>query len=95
MSSSPRIIETKNGQKKVLFTMTTKETYFDKEGRTKVKNHWHRMSAWGKWAQIIPEMGTTGLEVAVEGKLISSFFKTDRGDNKFVSEVEVNDFIIL
>lgn len=95
MSSSPRIIQTKNGQKKVLFTLTTKETYLDKDGHTKTKNNWHRMSAWGKWIQIINEIGDKGLEVAVEGKLISSFFKTDRGENKFVNEVEVNDFIIL
>ena len=74
--------------------MSTKETFLDEKGNTKKKNNWHRMAAWGRWVQVLEELGQEGLEVAIEGKLISRFYQRN-GSKQFVSEVEVNDLIIL
>lgn len=94
LTSAPRFYELPTGKKIAQFTMSTKETYLDEEGNTKKKNHWHRMSAWGRWVQVLEELGTVGMEIAVEGKLTTRFYH--KGNAKhFISEVEVNDLIIL
>ena len=94
ITSQPRFYELPSGRKIAQFTMATNETFLDEKGKTQKKNHWHRMAAWGRWVQVLEELGSEGMEVAVEGKLISRFYQKNGGKH-FVSEVEVNDLIIL
>lgn len=94
MTSAPRFYELPSGRKIAQFTMSTKETFLDEEGKTKHKNNWHRMAAWGRWVQVIQELGSPGTEVAVEGKLTTRFYDKG-GEKRFISEVEVNDLVIL
>lgn len=94
LTSKPRFYELPNGRKIAQFTMSTDETFLDENGNTKKKNHWHRMSAWGRWVQVLEELGVTGLPIAVEGKLISRFYQKG-GEKRYISEVEVNDLIIM
>ncbi len=92
--SIPKIIELPNGHKRAQFTMATKEFYLDSEGNTKTKRNWHQLTAWGRWVQVIEELCSKDMDLAIEGKLVSRFY-TERGTNKMVSEVEVNDLVIL
>ncbi len=94
MSSAPRFYELPNGRKIAQFTMSTKETYLDEEGNSRDRKHWHRMSAWGRWVKVLEELATVGMEIAVEGKLTTRFYLKG-GQKHYISEVEVNDLIIL
>jgi single-strand DNA-binding protein len=94
LTSSPRYYELPSGRKVAQFTMSTKETYLDENGETKTKNHWHRISAWGRWTRVMEELANVGMELAVEGKLTTRFYQKS-GEKRFISEVEVNDLIIL
>jgi len=94
VSSAPRFYELPNGRKVAQFTLATNEVYLDVKGKTKRKNHWHRIAAWGKWVQVIEQLADVGTEIAIEGKLTSRFYEKDR-EKHFISEVEVNDLVIL
>ncbi|MFT5777122.1 MAG: single-strand DNA-binding protein [Crocinitomicaceae bacterium] len=94
MTSLPRFYELPNGRKVVQFTLSTKETYLDEHGEVKNRSHWHRICAWGRWVKVIDELGSKGLRVAIEGKLTTRFYHRN-GERQFISEVEVNDLIIL
>lgn len=95
ISSDPKVICLGNGKKIAQFSMSTQETYLDSSGNVKKKNQWHRISAWGNWVSVLEELGEKGLSLAVEGKLVSRFYKDQAGDRKLITEVEVNDLIIL
>jgi single-strand DNA-binding protein len=94
MSSHPKIIELTNGRKIIRFTIATEETYLDEQGNNKTRFNWHRVTAWGNWVQVINSLLTIGMEVAIEGKLVSRFYKIG-GTPKYIHEVEVNDLVIL
>lgn len=94
VTSAPRFYEMPSGRRVAQFTMSTKETFLDEAGHTKSKSYWHRICAWGRWAKVLEELGEVGMEMAVEGKLTTRFYQKS-GERKFVSEVEVNDLIIL
>lgn len=94
MTSKPRFYELPTGRKVAQFTISTKETYLDEDGNPKNQRHWHRISAWGRWTKVIEELGDIGMELAVEGKLTTRFYQRD-GQRHFISEVEVNDLVIL
>lgn len=95
MSSEPRVFSTENGRTIANFSLKTEETYLDREGHTKKKSQWHRISAWGKWSKIIEEFGSKGTQLAVEGRLTSRFYKTPNGENRMITEIEVNDLVLL
>ena len=94
ITSAPRYYEHQSGRRVAQFTLTTKEAYLDEDGNTKVKNHGHRIAAWGRWVKVIEEFGEVNLQVALEGKLTTRFYFRD-GIKQFVSEVEVNDLVIM
>jgi single-strand DNA-binding protein len=95
ISSDPIIAILPGGRKVANFSIATKEHYLDKEGNLQVKQDWHRLSAFGRWVSILEELCSKGVNVAVEGKLVSRFYKTEGGEKKMFSEIEVNDLIIL
>lgn len=93
IASEPKMYESDRG-KAARFTMTTAETVLNTIGEATSKQDWHRVYAWGKWAKVIEELGMKGLHVAIEGKLKTRFF-VENGRRNSISEVEVNDLIIL
>jgi single-strand DNA-binding protein len=95
ISSDPKVVQLNNGRKIAQFSMSTQETYLDETGSVKNRKQWHRITAWGKWVMIIEEFGVKGLNLAVEGKLVSRFYKTTGGYCKLVTEVEINDLVVL
>lgn len=94
ISSTPKFMELEDGKKVAKFTMSTKEVYLDAEGKAKTRNNWHTISAWGRWVKVMEEFGLVGIEMAVEGKLVSRFYSAN-GQRKFVAEVEANDIILI
>jgi len=94
ISSSPTFTQLEDGRKIAKFSMSTKEIYLDPQGKTKTRNNWHLLTAWGRWIKVLEELGNVGSTMAVEGKLVSRFYNSN-GQKKFISEVEVNDIILM
>jgi len=94
LSSQPTYTQLQDGRKIAKFSLSTKEVYLDKEGNKKTKNNWHLLTAWGRWIKVLEELGQVGSTMAVEGKLVSRFYNS-KGERKFISEVEVNDIILM
>ncbi len=95
ISSEPKVSILPGGRRVVNFSLATKEHYLDKDGNLQVKQDWHRLTAFGRWVNILEELCAKGINVAVEGRLVSRFYKTESGERKMFSEIEVNDLIIL
>ena len=95
ITSQPKVVLLNNGRRIAQFSMSTQENYLDAAGNVKSRKQWHRMSAWGNWVNVLEELGEKGLNLAVEGRLVSRFYKTQGGDRKLITEVEINDLIVL
>ena len=95
ISSEPKVVELNNGRKIAQFSMSTQESYLDAAGNIKNKKQWHRISAWGNWVKVLEELGHKGIDLAIEGKLVSRFYQTPSGEKKLVTEVEINDLVLL
>jgi single-strand DNA-binding protein len=95
ITSEPKVVILNNGRKIAQFSMSTQESYLDAEGNMKNRKQWHRISAWGNWVQVLEELGQKGISLAVEGKLVSRFYQTQAGGKKLITEVEINDLVVL
>lgn len=55
----------------------------------------HNLLAWNKTADIIEKYVTKGKEVAIEGKLTSRSYETKEGEKRYLTEVVVNELLML
>jgi single-strand DNA-binding protein len=95
LGSNPEIRTTESGKKLARFSVATNETYRSAKGDKVVETQWHNLVAWGKVAEIAEQFLTKGSEVAIEGKLISRNYTGKEGNKHYVTEVQVNEILLL
>lgn len=95
LGNAPEIKNTTSGKKLARFSIATNETYRNAKGEKVKETTWHNLIAWGKIADIVEKYLNKGSEVAIEGKLISRSYTDKEGIKKFISEVEVNELLML
>ena len=95
LGQDPDIKETENGKKLARFSIATNENYRNAKGEKVTETTWHNLVAWGKVAGIIEKYLHKGSEVAIEGKLISRSYTDKEGIKKYITEVQVNELLML
>ena len=89
-------IKSFEGEKKLAsLSIATKDSYKNEKGEKVEETQWHRISAWGKTAEIIEKYVTKGKEIAVQGKLTHRSYDDKNGDKKYVTEVVVSELVLL
>lgn len=95
LGNTPEIINLESGKKLAKFSLATNETYRTAKGETVKETQWHNLVAWGKTADIIAKYVQKGNEIAIEGKLVSRSFDDKNGNKKYVTEIVVNELLML
>lgn len=91
----PEIREVGEGRRVAHLTMATNETYRNAKGEKVTDTQWHCITAWGKLADIAERYLLKGMEIAVEGKLISRVYTDKQGIKRTATEVQANELLIL
>lgn len=81
--------------KKASFSIATNETYKNQKGEKIKETQWHNVVVWGKLADIVEKYLKKGNEVAIEGKLVHRSYETATGEKRFITEINVNDLVML
>ena len=95
LGNAPEVKNTESGKKMARFSIATDESYRNANGEKIKETTWHNVVAWGKVADIIEKFLNKGSEVAIEGKLISRSYTDKEGVKKYITEVQVNDLLML
>ena len=95
LGNAPEIKNTENGKKLARFSIATNETYQNTNGEKVTETTWHNLVAWGKLAELAERYLQKGTEVVIEGKLINRSYNDKEGNKKHVSEVQVNELLML
>ena len=89
-------IKTFEGEKKLAnLSIATKEVYKNEKGEKVEETQWHRITAWGKTADIIEKHVVKGKEIAVDGKLRHRSYDDKNGDKKYITEIIVSELMLL
>jgi single-strand DNA-binding protein len=88
--------EVKNFEKwkKASFSIATTDSYKNQKGEKVEDTQWHNIVIWGKLAGVAEKYLKKGQEVAIEGKLIHRVYESN-GEKKYITEINVNDFVML
>lgn len=95
LGNNPEVKTLDGGKKMAKFSVATNETYRNSKGEKVVETQWHNLIAWGKVAEIAEKYLHKGSEVALEGKLINRSYNDKDGNKKYVTEVQVNELLLL
>jgi single-strand DNA-binding protein len=82
-------------KKRASFSIATTDTYKNQKGEKVQDTQWHNVVIWGRLATIAEKYLRKGAEVAVEGKLVHRVYETQSGEKRYVTEVSVNDLVML
>ncbi len=95
VGQEPIVTNLENGKKVVRLSLATNENYKNSNGEKQTNTNWHNIVAWGKTADIIEKYVSKGKEIAIEGKLTSHSYQTKEGEKRYVTEVVVNEILLL
>ncbi|QOG03258.1 single-stranded DNA-binding protein [Flavobacterium sp. MDT1-60] len=95
VGNDPEIKTLENGKKLAQLTIATHDYYKNDKGEKIEQTDWHRVTAWGKVAEIIEKFVVKGKEVAIEGKLTHRSYDDKNGEKKYITEVVVNEILLL
>lgn len=95
LGNAPEVKTLESGKKMARFSVATNEDYRNAKGEKVRETQWHNLVAWGKVAEIVEKFLTKGKEVAIEGKLINRSYNDKEGNKKYVTEIQVNELLML
>ena len=88
-------VKTFGDKKKASFSIATSDSYKNAKGEKVEDTQWHNVIIWGKLADVAEKYLKKGQEVAVEGKLMHRDYETDKGEKRYITEINVNDLVML
>ena len=88
-------VKTFGDRTKAAFSIATSDTYKNAKGEKVEDTQWHNLVVWGKLAEHAGKYLKKGNEVAIEGKLVHRVYETDKGEKRYITEINVNDFVML
>ena len=94
VGKDPEIRSTADGTCIANLSVATSEKYKDKSGKQVENTEWHRVSAFGKLAEIIRDYVTKGSKVYIEGKLKTRSYDKD-GVKMYTTEIVASEMQIL
>lgn len=76
-------------------SIATNENYTNTKGEKVAQTEWHRITAWGKTAEIIEKYVSKGKEIAIEGKLSHRSYEDKDGIKRYVTEIIATEIMLL
>lgn len=96
LGKAPEMRTLPSGDPVANFSVATGESWTDKNtGEKKEKTEWHQCVAFGKLAGIIGQYLTKGSRVHVQGKLQTRKWQDQQGQDRYTTEVVVNEMLML
>ena len=95
LGNAPEIITLDSGKKLAKFSIATNDSYKNAQGEKITDTQWHNLVAWNKTAEIVEKYLEKGKAVAIEGKLTSRSYEDKDGTKKYITEVVVNELLLL
>jgi single-strand DNA-binding protein len=77
LGADPELRYTASGKAVTKFRIATSESYTDQQGNRQERTEWHRITAWGKLAEICGQYLAKGKLVYVEGRIRSDTWEQD------------------
>ena len=94
LGKDPEMKYLPSGQALCNFSLATTESW-TKDGNRETRTEWHRITTFGKLAEICGEYLTKGKQVYIEGKLQTREWEDKDGNKRYTTEIVAKDMKML
>lgn len=96
IGADPELRSLPDGGSVVNFNVATSESWVDKStSERREQTEWHRVTFFGKAAEIIHQYGRKGSKIYIEGSVRTRKWKDRDGNDRYTTEVRGEDFTFL
>lgn len=95
LGKDPEVRTFESGKKMASFSIATTDSYQNQKGEKVQDTQWHNVVIWGKLADVAGQYLKKGSEIAVEGKLVHRAYETNGGEKRYITEINVNEMMML
>lgn len=93
--AEPDIRMTPSGAKVGKVSLATNRTFQDRTGQQQERTEWHRLTFFGRLADIVEQWVHKGDRLYVEGRIEYSQTQDDQGGIRYWTDIVVNDMVML
>ncbi len=95
IGSDPEIRVTPSGSKVAKVSLATNRAYQDRSGQQQERTDWHRLTFFGRLADIVEQWVNKGDRLFVEGRIEYSQTQDDQGGTRYWTDIVVNEMVML
>jgi single-strand DNA-binding protein len=95
LGKSPEVKKMTSGESVANVSLATSENYKDKSGQKQEKTEWHNLVFYRRLAVIAGQYLTKGSMIYVEGKIQTRKWQTKEGQDRYTTEIIVNELTML
>ena len=92
LGRDPEVRYTPAGKAVANLALATSESWKDQSGQIQEKTEWHRVSIFGKLAEIAGEYLRKGSQIYIEGKLQTRKWQNKEGQDQYTTEIVLDPF---
>jgi len=87
LGKDPEVRVTASGNAMASFSLATKESLKNREGKREERTEWHNVVLWGRLAEIARDYLHKGRQVYIEGRLQTRKWEDKNGNARYTTEV--------
>jgi len=95
IGADPDVRSTPSGTKVVKLSLATNRRFQDRDGQQQERTDWHRITLFGKLADIVEQYVSKGDRLYVEGRIEYSQTQDDQGGTKYWTDVVAQEIVML
>ena len=95
VGNDPEIRATSSGARVAKVSLATNRTFQDRSGQNQERTEWHRLTFFGRLADIVEQYVKKGDRLYAEGRIEYSQTQDDQGGTRYWTDIVVNEMVML
>ena len=95
LGNDPEVRYMPNGNAVTNLSLATSESWKDQQGQMQERTEWHRLTMYRRLAEVAGEYLKKGSQIYVEGKLQTRKWQDQQGQDKYTTEIIVDQMQML
>ncbi|MEJ2539811.1 MAG: single-stranded DNA-binding protein [Gemmatimonadota bacterium] len=95
VGSEPDIRATSSGSRVAKVSLATNRQFQDRSGQNQERTEWHRLTFFGRLADIVEQYVKKGDRLYAEGRLEYSQTQDENGQTRYWTDIVVNEMVML
>lgn len=95
VGSDPEIRATASGSRVAKVSLATNRQFQDRNGQNQERTEWHRLTFFGRLADIVEQYVKKGDRLYAEGRLEYSQTQDENGGTRYWTDIVINEMVML